>query len=212
MAKTLMACILVFGCTEASAAGFSWDQSTISLKAAPADQRAEAAFVFTNTSAAPIEVKKVSTSCGCTTAKLAKQVYEPGEKGELKVNFEFSGRKGVQEKSIIVQTGDSGTSVLTFRVEIPDSIAWSPKELVWKAGEAPEAKFFELKILQEGAEIKAARALGNAFRASLDAQEQPGGMRVKVSPLSTERPVRGTVRVEIADPKPRSIFLKVRVE
>jgi hypothetical protein len=44
-----------------------------------------ASFHFTNTGSQPLIIEQVKTSCGCTSAKLAKQQYAPGESGQIDI-------------------------------------------------------------------------------------------------------------------------------
>lgn len=114
--------VSILMCVVASfvhAGGLKWEETVVSVKAQPKDQQAETIFAFTNTYSRPVEIKKISTSCGCTTAKLAKMRYQPGESGEVHVVFKFGGRKGTQVKSILVRTDEDAPDILIYRVEIP---------------------------------------------------------------------------------------------
>jgi len=59
-------------------------------------------FIFTNTGKSDLVISQVNTSCGCTVPKFPKEPIKPGEKGTIKVSFDSSGRKGVQNKTITV--------------------------------------------------------------------------------------------------------------
>ena len=43
---------------------------------------------------APVTIISVQTSCGCTSAALARTDYAPGEGGELNVTYRFEGQVG----------------------------------------------------------------------------------------------------------------------
>ena len=58
-----------------------------------------------------LEIKKIATSCGCTTAEIEKKSIEPGE--EVNLNAEYntgmmsgSHAKGKQERIIYIKTND----------------------------------------------------------------------------------------------------------
>ena len=55
-----------------------------------------------------------------------------------------------------------------------------------------------------------ARPLGDAFQADVK-EIKAGEYQVTVTPVMTERPVQGTVRLEVADPAPRAIYLQVKI-
>src|SRR5262245_4013384 len=78
-------------------------------------------YKFENTGQTDVTIKKVSTSCGCTSADLKKKEYKAGEKGTLDVTFKYDDRQGFQMKTITVETNE-GTQSLTLEVEIPEFV------------------------------------------------------------------------------------------
>ncbi|MFQ6049606.1 MAG: DUF1573 domain-containing protein [Candidatus Paceibacterales bacterium] len=74
-------------------------------------QVAEYTFKVKNAGSAILEIKKVATSCACTTAKIAKEKINPGEEVNLQVVYNtgaMSGphAKGEQERIIYVKNND----------------------------------------------------------------------------------------------------------
>lgn len=62
-------------------------------------------FTFTNTGDAPLIINQAMASCGCTVPEYTKQPVQPGEKGELKVTYNGTGKfPGHFKKSITVRT------------------------------------------------------------------------------------------------------------
>ena len=47
-------------------------------------------FEFTNTGDAPLEITRVSSSCGCTVPKKPEQPVQPGETGQIQVKYDTS--------------------------------------------------------------------------------------------------------------------------
>jgi len=194
------------------AEGLKWEQTTVSLAASPTDKKIETEFAFTNTSATAVSIRKVSTSCGCTTAVPSQKVYQPGESGRLKVVFNFGGRKGAQAKGIVVQT-DGGKDVLRLQVDIADPVRVDREMLSWKAGDPLEAQVFEVTVREpESARITAVKSLSDAFVAELEEVEAGRKYRVVVKPLKTDRPQKGTIRLEVVDPSSRAIYLRAEVK
>lgn len=73
----------------------------------PQGPKLEGTFEFTNTGRNDLEIKKVTTSCGCTGAIVdGKKEYEPGEKGKIKFTFNTEGRLGHNAKTITVFSND----------------------------------------------------------------------------------------------------------
>jgi hypothetical protein len=96
--------------------GLAWERPLQEFHAIPEDGFVETTFTFKNTGSSPVRIRKVQSSCGCTTTKLDKRDFAPGETGELKAKFTFRGRRGAQRKTIQVITDDGTETVLDFRV------------------------------------------------------------------------------------------------
>ena len=64
------------------------------------------AFRIRNDGDAELIIKKVKTSCGCTTAKLATNTIAPGQEVVLETKLSLKGRKDHQSKAISVKSND----------------------------------------------------------------------------------------------------------
>lgn len=74
-------------------------------------QTVEYSFMVKNTGSEMLEIKRLATSCGCTTAKITKEQIDPGEETELRVTYDsgaMSGPhgKGDQERIIYIKSSD----------------------------------------------------------------------------------------------------------
>lgn len=61
----------------------------------------ERVFVFTNSGDAPLVIKSIKSSCGCTVPKKPEAPIMPGAKGEIKVSYDTK-RVGGFSKSITI--------------------------------------------------------------------------------------------------------------
>lgn len=62
-------------------------------------------FTFTNIGEQPLVVNQAVASCGCTVPEYTKTPIQPGEKGEIKVTYNGTGKfPGHFTKSITVRT------------------------------------------------------------------------------------------------------------
>lgn len=85
--------------------------------------KVEHVFKFTNTGDAPLVIKEVKTSCGCTAPEWSKEPIAVGAKSEIKVAFNSRGKSGNQNKSIMVYANvpDGLTSIkITAKVNVPE--------------------------------------------------------------------------------------------
>lgn len=76
-------------------------------------------FRFSNTGKSDLIITSAKGSCGCTVPEYPKNPVRPGESGSITVEFNSSGRKGQQNKTITVSTNaQPPTVVLTIRAMV----------------------------------------------------------------------------------------------
>jgi len=74
-----------------------WDFGTITD-----GEVVEHTFRFTNTGNNDLIISNASASCGCTIPEWPKEPIAPGEKGEIKVEFNSNGKKDMVTKDITI--------------------------------------------------------------------------------------------------------------
>jgi hypothetical protein len=199
--------------------GLVWDKDTITFKAKPGDTETKAEFTFTNKGKRPLRIRRVRTSCGCTAARMSKEIYEPGEKGTLSVTFKFEGRTGKQLKTIFVTTDDPDKP--TTHVDLTGMLPWnlqvSERLLLWPKGSEATPKTVLVEINQNVDMQLAAVDLDNkSFSCTMERTEVPKQYRLTFTVADTSRPVRavGTLRtkpaINEAETARSRIFLYVR--
>jgi len=76
-------------------------------------------FKFKNTGGSDLIISNVSASCGCTVADYSKNPIPPGEEGRIAIQFNSSGRKGMQTQTATVFTNtDPPTTVITINAMV----------------------------------------------------------------------------------------------
>ena len=87
------------------------------------DQKLVHEFTVNNVGTEDLEIRRISTSCGCTAAIITKRIVKPGESTTLEVVLETRKYKGVIDKSVSVASNDR-ERVRTVRVrafvEVPE--------------------------------------------------------------------------------------------
>ena len=76
----------------------------------------EHTFNFTNEGKSDLIIRKIRSTCGCTTVAPSKTVIKPGESGSFKAIFTPGGRQGKQRKSIYVISNDPKNSSVRLMV------------------------------------------------------------------------------------------------
>jgi hypothetical protein len=73
-------------------------------------------FIFTNTGKSNLIIRKINSSCGCTTAAPKITTIKPGEQSSLSASFRTTGFTGRQSKTITVITNDPKRSTVVLRL------------------------------------------------------------------------------------------------
>ena len=84
-------------------------------------------FTFTNHFLAPLTIKSVKPSCGCTTGDFTKQPVAPKAKGEISVTYNTTNRPNAFTKSITVVL-TNGTEDFTEVLYIKGQVTPKPVE------------------------------------------------------------------------------------
>jgi hypothetical protein len=95
-------------------------------------QQLTGTFTYENTGAGVLDLKKPSTSCGCTVASVKPDTLKPGEKGELVFTMNVGNmHRGHAEKHITVPSNDPQTpSVnLTVKADIVPTFDYNPQQV-----------------------------------------------------------------------------------
>ena len=87
-------------------AKMTFKETTVDFGKVDSGQVVDLNFEFENTGDSVLIIKNISTSCGCTAAKLEKKEYQPGEKGSIPVKFNSRGMQGKVSKFVTVTTND----------------------------------------------------------------------------------------------------------
>lgn len=126
--------VLAVALAAASAsAQLEWEATLRSVTVHPAQLKTTVSYPFQNTGEKPIEIVRIKTDCGCVVANLSKKSYQPGEAGELPIDFMLREREGNESKQIAVYTNASTEpTLLKIEVNIPPGYTRSTVRLVWE--------------------------------------------------------------------------------
>ena len=105
----LMTLMLVCGMTTMMAqkpAEIKFDKTTHNFGTfSEKEPKVSCSFTFTNVGESPLVINQAIASCGCTVPEFTKTPIKPGEKGEIKVTYNGTGKfPGHFKKSITVRT------------------------------------------------------------------------------------------------------------
>ncbi|WP_310396277.1 DUF1573 domain-containing protein [Hymenobacter sp.] len=90
-------------------------------------------FKFKNTGTAPLVISNIGVSCGCTTPEYTKDPVLPGKTGSITAHFNTTGKMGMQNKVLTVESNaPAGSATVSLVGEV--------KEAPATANAAPEMK------------------------------------------------------------------------
>lgn len=126
----LLCALGLFGVAAVAAPMISVDNSIYSVTV-QSGSLVSHSFVVTNTGDETLAITDVYTSCGCTTAALAKRNLAPGESVDIAATVNTAGFRGTVTRTVSVVTNDptSPTAVLQIVVTIADSAASIVQEI-----------------------------------------------------------------------------------
>ena len=79
----------------------------------------ETVFTFTNTGEAPLIITDAKSSCGCTVPQYPKNTpIDPGEKGEMVVKFNGSGKGQVTKTVTVTANTEKGSELLRIKAMV----------------------------------------------------------------------------------------------
>ena len=194
-----------------------WENPEQTFTAKPLDKVIVAEFRFTNVGTTSVTITDVQPSCGCTTAMLKKWEYAPGESGEIEAKFKFDGRRGHQEKWIVVKTDWVPPQPTTLRlaVNIPEAITIQPEFVLWRVGDELKPKTVRIAVSDEiPAKVVSVQADNTAVKLELREIRPGKELEVKVTPTTTSQPESATllIRTDYPPENPATHYAYVRVK
>ena len=99
-------CMLMISMAMMAQAQIKFDKTAHDFgKFSEEDPIVKCTFTFTNTGDKPLVINQAVASCGCTVPEYTKTPVKPGEKGEIKVTYNGTGKfPGHFKKIITVRT------------------------------------------------------------------------------------------------------------
>jgi hypothetical protein len=185
--KVLLGALFLCSSTWAQAQ-LAWEKTEVELNPPPGAESAVATFKYENKGDKPIHINNVRTSCGCTTAALAKNDVAPGEKGEIVATLKAGDRVGLQQKTVTVETDDpkQPQTILTLKATIVQLLELQPAFVSWQANENPKPKTILAKA-GKGVTIKNLEVASSTpdFTTKVEPGSTAGEFKISVAPRDT---------------------------
>ena len=196
--RVLTACLLLLASPLTARAGLYFEVTSLDAKPASGATQLSVKFPFKNTGDQKVTLFSTESDCGCTTATLDKQVFQPGESGVITVNFTIGDRVGPQEKRVRVRASDqTEPHVLTFKTNIPVFARVQPQFVYWANGEpsTPKSMVFELVDHDSPIQELTATSNNNAIKPEVRVIEKGRKYEISITPGATEKFLLATIQL-----------------
>lgn len=106
---TLLISFFIF--SQEKQAEIKFEVKTIDYGEVEFESDGKRVFKFKNVGTAPLIFKRISSSCGCTIPKKPEKPIEPGDSGEIEVEYDTK-RVGIFMKAISVVSNSKNSSIV----------------------------------------------------------------------------------------------------
>lgn len=175
-------------------------------------------FVIQNQGDAPLNIRRVRSSCGCTMAQISTNILAPGLSAELSVAFNLRGRNGRQRKWVTIESDDPKTPF--FNVEMagaattpimiePRAIHFGQRSEEEKTSErwitlcASSGVYFNITSWSLDSKEYAARIETNRpgieYRLFVRPMATKMGRHATIAQIRTDHPAYGRISIPISD-------------
>ncbi len=189
--------VLLLLASGVPALALDWRTRELSIKATPLQTTAETVFEFTNSSAKPVTILGVDTSCDCLEATPSARLIAPGASGRITARFHFGDRHGVYERSITVTTDETKEPVtLRVQLDVPELASLTPRSVDWKLNSPAAEQVIEIRIA-DGLELTVTSVLPTSglFNSRLETVEAGRHYRLYLAPQNTREVTNAAFRI-----------------
>ena len=209
---------LLWIATAVAAPQTAIDQPTFDFGSIHQGTKLEHVFTIRNKGDAPLTIKSVRPSCGCTATSITTSVIPPGKTGGIKASFNSTNFAGVIHKTVAVDTDDPKlpTFTLALKGTVVENIQINPKQLNLGQIKVNETTRSTLVILNKGSKplqltsVKSslAQIIAKADRSLLKPGES-SKIIVSISPRSGDRMLSGYLSIMTDNPAKAEIQVPI---
>jgi hypothetical protein len=195
-----------------------WENRSLELEAAPGSPEVVGRFRFTNRGPGELRISSVRTTCGCTTAALARQNYAEGEQGEIIATLHDEA-VGTTRKALhvfyTVGGGAESSVELTLTMLRREYVRVTPDLVLWRDSQqplTPQTAMLEV-VHDQPIQLVGVTANREGFTAELQTIEPGRKYHLVVTPTVTEGPAYAsfTIGSDFPSGQPLSFVVPVRV-
>lgn len=129
------------------------DQGSFNFGSVAQGRKVQHAFRIRNGGDAPLQIKKLEASCGCTAVKPSTSVIPPGKSAKIDVTFDSSSFSGKVVKTVTLTSNAGKSPSYTFSMEgtVTEELQVTPRQLSLGPVSSSFATKGVLKVTNHGA-------------------------------------------------------------
>lgn len=117
LALSLIGAALSTSAAEVAAPQIQSQNATYDFASRDASEMVEHRFILKNTGSADLEIKKIQTACGCTTAELEKNIIPPRDSAKIASKLSLAGRSDEVQKTILIESNDPANPAVQLAIK-----------------------------------------------------------------------------------------------
>lgn len=115
--------VILFLSISVNSQEFKFEKEIIDYGKIDKGSNGERVFVFTNVGDAPLIIKNIQSSCGCTIPKKPKEPIMPGQKGEIKVSYDTKRVGGFSKMITIYSNAKNARKVIKIKGYVNNGVS-----------------------------------------------------------------------------------------
>lgn len=221
MKSTIIPAALVFLAQAAAALAapqIAADRPVYDFGSVSQGTKVEHTFIIRNRGNAPLTIKGVRPSCGCTAVATSATLIAPGKAGEIKTSFNSANYAGAVTKTVSVESNDPKTpsTILTLRGSVVEEVQLAPRQLnlgLLRVGTTQKA---DISVTNRGKKPLRLTSIKSTMPQVIVAAEkkllkpgESGTLRVTVTPRRGDRLLSGYISISTNNPTKPEISIPV---
>lgn len=180
-----------------------WEEDVIERTVRGGEEYLEVEFSGKNTSAKPVEIEQIISSCSCLKADVSSRTVPGGAEVKLKARFTIEDRSGFQRKTIELRTfpPTAHRQALTLRTTILEDVYFDRQSLYWSPDRPAVPQTLRIKVVRKEPLFLTKVDVGNRKLSATVEEVEPGRIyRAVVTPSDVRELFESELRFLFRDP------------
>lgn len=195
------ALIVLFLLQHSLAWALAWKHESLQVDIDAGSDPVLVEFPFKNESSGTVVIKKLKSSCGCSTPQVDETVIPAGKSGVVSVVYDPGDQVGMRVVQVTVETDEPGDkpSSMALKVNIRPAIDFQPRLVRWTQGTEASTQSITVKRVIDTATITSVKSLDDSLEVQLSAyDEESKSWTLRLRPKSMDTARTSTIEIRAA--------------